>query len=668
MKIKRKLKPENSLYNWCIENHKEFLLKEWDYEKNGTITPKDVARACNTKVAWICSKCGHKWMNNPAHRTRGRGCPQCAKRLAAERYSKVTDIKDSVLVKYPEIAKEWNYEKNERGPETYYPQSNLKVWWKCSKCHSEWRADISHRCIRNNGCPVCANLIVIKGLNDLFTVRPELKKEWDFEKNTIVPYTISVGSEEKVWWKCERGHSWQAVVYSRTSEKCHSGCPKCNSEKATSLPEKFIYFYVKRYFPDAIENYHSSFLKRREIAIYIPSISVGIEYDGFAWHKNTNKDYIKDKLCSENNIALYRIREHGLEDYDSPAIKISTGEYNSDCLYLADAIRSLLVYLNIKNPTIEIEKDYESVLSSFLTRKKEETISNHPMMEDWDYEKNKNVNPEFITLHSNRKFWWKCKKCGYEWKTSPSHRARGHKCPACVGQVVRKGVNDLASKDPELAKEWNYSKNKLKPDEVTARNSKKVWWICSKCRHEWQATIHSRHTGCGCPECAKVIMSEKQSKANYKDSLAYKLPELAKEWDFEKNTVKPEEVYATSNKKFWWKCKKCGKSWEAVVACRALRNTGCPYCSGRFAIKGLNDLATLCPDLIEEWDFEKNIIKPVTVKIGSGEEVFWKCKKCGYEWKTKINVRTRGCGCPRCANKVKKQSNKDEDDNNTDIR
>ena len=643
----------NSLYYWCIENHKEKLLEEWDYENNGNVTPKDIAKASNVKFYWVCSKCGHRWMANPSHRINGRGCPKCAKKKAADRYSTVTDINNSVLVKYPEIAKEWDYDKNERGPETYYPQSNLKVWWKCSKCHSEWETSIEKRCKRNHGCPVCSNFKVVKGLNDLFTVKPELEREWDFDKNTIDPYTLSVGSKEKVWWKCERGHSWQAVIYSRTSDHQSSGCPKCNSEKRTSLPEKIIFFYVKKYFPDAKENYHPAFLKKKELDIYIPSISTGIEYDGKAWHKNVNKDALKDEICSKNGVKLFRIREAGLGDYESSSIKIRCEKYKNDCLYLTDPIKTLLKRLGIANPDIAIDRDYEAVVGDFLTIKKEETISSHPMMAEWDYEKNKNVNPEFISLHSNRKFWWKCNKCGYEWRVSPAHRARGHKCPVCVGQVAKKGVNDLLSQEPELAKEWNYEKNELHPDEVTTGNNKKVWWICSKCHHEWQATVYSRHSGCGCPECKKTVISEKQSKANYGDSLAFKFPVIAKEWDFDKNEMKPEEVYSNSNKKFWWKCKKCEFSWEAVVHARTLRNTGCPYCSGRFATPGVNDLATLKPELLEEWDFNKNKVDPHNVKIGSGKEAYWICKKCGYEWKTKISVRSRGCGCPRCAKKVK---------------
>lgn len=43
----------------------------------------------------------------------------------------------------------------------------------------------------------------------------------------------------------------------------------------------------------------------------------------------------------------------------------------------------------------------------------------------------------------------------------------------------------LSIVNPILAKEWNYDRNApLTPDEVTSGSNKKVWWICSTCKHE----------------------------------------------------------------------------------------------------------------------------------------------------------------------------------------
>ena len=76
-----------------------------------------------------------------------------------EIYSKVEYIKkkESLASIYPEIAKEWNYEKNGKlMPEQIAPKSSKKVWWKCSKCGYEWITDPNHRS-RGQGCPICAS-------------------------------------------------------------------------------------------------------------------------------------------------------------------------------------------------------------------------------------------------------------------------------------------------------------------------------------------------------------------------------------------------------------------------------------------------------------------------------------------------------------------------------
>jgi len=61
--------------------------------------------------------------------------------------------------------------------------------------------------------------------------------------------------------------------------------------------------------------------------------------------------------------------------------------------------------------------------------------------------------------------------------------------------------NTLITKNPSLAKEWHPARNgSLTPKDVTAKSSKKVWWICSK-GHEWEATVANRSNGTGCPHC-----------------------------------------------------------------------------------------------------------------------------------------------------------------------
>lgn len=121
---------------------------------------------------------------------------------------------------------------------------------------------------------------------------------------------------------------------------------------------------------------------------------------------------------------------------------------------------------------------------------------------EWNYEKNK-ITPFEVTSSSGKKVWWRCSN-DHEWETTVSKRAIGTGCPYCSGKKVLKGYNDLETINPILAREWNYDKNiAILPSEVSVHSARKVWWKCSKCNHEWQATIDKRSNGRGCPKCAK---------------------------------------------------------------------------------------------------------------------------------------------------------------------
>lgn len=144
-----------------------------------------------------------------------------------------------------------------------------------------------------------------------------------------------------------------------------------------------------------------------------------------------------------------------------------------------------------------------------------------------------------------------------------------------------------------------------------------------------------------------------KSAKNDENNLAALFPEIAAQWDFEKNEKKPEEVAAHSNKKVFWKCDK-KHSYEAAVAERTRkdgRRTGCPYCAGKKVLVGFNDLATVRPDLAEQWDFEENeSLTPEDIPEFSMKKVHWVCNY-GHKWVASVASRSGGNGCPICANK-----------------
>ena len=126
-------------------------------------------------------------------------------------------------------------------------------------------------------------------------------------------------------------------------------------------------------------------------------------------------------------------------------------------------------------------------------------------------------------------------------------------------------------------------------------------------------------------------------------------PTLAAEWHPIKNgELNPCDVTCNSEKKVWWICEH-GHEWKAMISNRT-KEKGCPYCSGKRVKIGVNDLASIKPEIAEEWHYEKNRGKtPQMYTAFSNKKVWWKCN-LGHEWRTSIVARTHmGSGCPRCA-------------------
>ena len=355
--------------------------------------------------------------------------------------------KNSLAEKNPEIAKDWNYEKNGNlTPEMFSYSSIKKVWWKCPKGH-EWEDSINNR-THGNGCLICSNRKVMFGVNDLYTRYPNLTKEWDYKKNTgLDPKNIIYGSTKKVWWNCSKGHSYFAKVCDRTKDNYK--CPYCNASKLL-----VGYNDLKTKYPDVSMdwNYEKNELNPKNIR-----------------YNDNRKFWWKCHICGYEWVASLYNRIRGI-----------------GC------------------PKCGLEKQVESFNANQVLNKGSLQNNNPKLAEEWDYEKNRDLTPNDIIATSNKKVWWKCSK-GHEWEASISKRNSGTGCPYCSNRKVLRGFNDLATKYPMLLKEWNYSRNKdINPEETIYGSYKRVWWKCSKCGHEWQTLIATRTIqGCNCPICSR---------------------------------------------------------------------------------------------------------------------------------------------------------------------
>ena len=239
--------------------------------------------------------------------------------------------------------------------------------------------------------------------------------------------------------------------------------------------------------------------------------------------------------------------------------------------------------------------------------------------------------PQTVTRGSNKKKKWICPD-GHIYESVIANRTlSGVKCRICGNQIVQKGFNDLASKNPEIALEadgWDASKF------VFGSTQRKNW----KCKneHKWVATIVGRTQGNKkCPYC-----TNSKTWPGFND-LATTHPHLIDEadgWD-------PTQVHAGTNKKLGWVCKN-GHQWQASGTSRSAENTGCPVCKNRIVKIGFNDLKTTHPELSKEafgWD-------PQSVVSGNNQKFKWKCQN-GHTWTAGIVNRAHGkeTSCPTCA-------------------
>jgi hypothetical protein len=124
-------------------------------------------------------------------------------------------------------------------------------------------------------------------------------------------------------------------------------------------------------------------------------------------------------------------------------------------------------------------------------------ISEYPeLIKEWHPTKNGELKPEDFTHGNGKKVWWLCQK-GHSYDSSCNDRTRKGRPRGC------QECKSLDFLFPEISKELHPTKNgKIKPEELSGRSHKKVWWLCPK-GHSYSSTIHNRTSKDkkGCPHC-----------------------------------------------------------------------------------------------------------------------------------------------------------------------
>lgn len=406
----------------CLATVNPELAKQWHPTKNGSLTTYDIGPNSGRRVWWKCPKGDdHEWKAIVNNRHRGLGCPICSNQKIV--------LSNCLATLHPDLAKQWHPTKNgELTPYGIGPGSGKLVWWQCPEGSDHvWRADVKRRS-DGRGCPICIGRKVVDS-NGFQTLYPELAKQLhptkngDLDPNEYRPY-----SNKTVWWKCLNGedHVWKTSFNMRVQG---TGCPKCRSPK--SAPELRVYCELKTIFP-AVENRKQ--ILGREVDIYIPELNLGIEYDGWYWHKDKEDLDLQKNSILGAEIALLRVREFGLNKLSDSDVLLDQQEMSLESM--KKIFRSIS-----SHPNLDVSS-YETAIGTYLR------------MDDWaaDY--------EFSRIHFGRN-----------------------------GVVYERSISHLY---PEVAGQWHHEKNyPLVPEQFTPSARKKVWWRDHNGK-EWKADVLSR--------------------------------------------------------------------------------------------------------------------------------------------------------------------------------
>lgn len=347
------------------------LAAEWHPDRNGGLTPQDVSHGKGTSVWWQCQD-GHEWQQTITSRTRATSspCPGCAKGRIV-----IPGVNDLAST-HPDLAKQLHPTRNgDLDPRTILAGTETRLWWQCERGH-EWEAVCYSRSGANKGgCPVCANARVLTGYNDLATTHPDLAAQWHPSSNhPLLPTEIVAGANRKIWWQCQRGHEWQALVNTRSQRGF--GCPYCSG---TLTLAGF-----------------------NDLATTHPHVAA-------EWHPVRNGDLRPDQVATG---ASRRIWWQCSIGHEWIAVCSSrTGPSATCCPYCSN----------------------KKVLAGY-----NDLATTHPnLLVEWHPTRNLPLTPSEVVAGTPMKIWWLC-AVGHEWQAVSGNRARlGVGCPDCCGTGFR---------------------------------------------------------------------------------------------------------------------------------------------------------------------------------------------------------------------------------------
>lgn len=386
---------KNDLATWCHQNGRLDLLDEWDYDANLPVSPQNVTHGSNKIANWICSKCGYKWSGRIANRTKAVSPRGC---------KECGKIRSAISCRQTAILK----------------SGSFNDW--CKKNSMEYLLD-----------------------------------EWDYDLNwPDTPNNISWGGTKDYWWKCPFcSEPYKARLDHRRRSCGHNQCKLTSFH--TSDAEMGVLYYFQKAFGDEniVSKYRSTEIS--EIDVYIPSLQIGVEYDGEGYHKDVERDQRKDNACHDAGITLYRIREPGCPPLNSSSICV----VREKTAFNSDYDKSLIEIFSALDVSIDVNslRDQGDIIKLRGRQIAENSLASKfpEIAAEWDYEMNAPLTPEMVSYGADRVVGWICSCCSNKYPMLIYSRtgAKKHGCSICAKEA-------RASARRRIVKQYNLAGEYLK--------------------------------------------------------------------------------------------------------------------------------------------------------------------------------------------------------------
>ena len=608
------------------------LIKEWD--ESNEKTPYDYTEHSSYEATWCCPDCGTKWKASLHVRAFGYGkCPKCyGSQTFKERYPE--------LEKFYSKDNDFPYEDGVVSDHTYR-------LWTCEHGH-EFEDSFNNIYKRGFRCPYCESVKVLQGFNDFATLEPEYAKDYDEALNGNTASDVLINNRP-AYFKCKNGHSFKRPVIQHI--KSNGVCPICNgtflqkgtNDLATVYPEVIpLWDYEKNEKePDEVmatlQNY------------YYFVCDEGHEFKcslNYLVSHNFECPVCKGERVDPNRTALTvanpELAKEVSANYFLSADKISVLSDKKILWTCPECGDDYWYPVNLR----EVHDDSCPYCNhtQLKTGNNDLTITNPQLAAEWSPNNTKPANEvgEWQAFEA----YWICPECGSEYRCEVRNRSVGDdSCPVCTNKRVEKGINDLATTDPDIAALLSPN-NERKADTLMRSFSMGAEWICPTCGGEYTHRICDKTPDdSDCPYChgTKVL-------TGYND-LATTNPELVPQYSSLND--RPATMVRKDWKKYvYWECPDCHYVYERDLRTKTNDNSDCPICSKRIAVEGLNSLQDEYPNLPFIWS-EKNEKKPTEVTSQSSYKAVWVCPTCKHEFKAEVRrVVANEIECPVCTGKV----------------